>query len=516
MTESAVRQLVSQVGPLLRLVREGDSADEPLTEIALYAPGAPAQFGPGCVVLAIGVTTEVELRGLAAEMLSAGARVLAVKAPVPVSDERLTVLEVNEDASWMHVATTIREQLLEYARARVRSGDGGSELFTLANAIHEALGAPVTIEDRFSALVAWSAGQEQTDAERIETILGRAVGRQTLAEQRERGEFARLHATPDPVYFEATEPDQLPRVAIAVRAGADVLGYVWAVVPEPLDEVRTARLREFASLVALRLAGSRIETSYARRQRGELAAAVLGGSADRVEASRLQLGSGPVCVLAAAPRGTAGELHRFADTLEYFLAAVHPRSAAVAGTGAVYALVAWPREHATPLSATVSLARDFLGRTPLAGDFVVTVGGPAGSLRQIAEVRAQTDAALRALRHPASSGPSVQTVSDLALSVLLLQLADVTESLGLPDRTGALDRLRAHDGPDGLLTETLTAYLDAASSTEAAAAALHIHPNTMRYRLRRIREVSGLDFGDADALLLAQLQLRVLLWNSSK
>jgi len=31
----------------------------------------------------------------------------------------------------------------------------------------------------------------------------------------------------------------------------------------------------------------------------------------------------------------------------------------------------------------------------------------------------------------------------------------------------------------------------------------------MRYRLRRIREVSGLDFADADAVLLAHLQLRV-------
>ncbi|MFI9780380.1 helix-turn-helix domain-containing protein [Streptomyces sp. NPDC051956] len=38
-----------------------------------------------------------------------------------------------------------------------------------------------------------------------------------------------------------------------------------------------------------------------------------------------------------------------------------------------------------------------------------------------------------------------------------------------------------------------------------AAEALHIHPNTMRYRLRRIREVSGLDFANADAMLLAHL-----------
>ncbi|MFD9890865.1 PucR family transcriptional regulator [Amycolatopsis sp. NPDC059027] len=518
-----VRQLVRDVGPaLLRLVQKGAGFDEPLTEIALYAPGAPTQLGPGCVVLGIGVTAEAQLLDLAAAMDRAGARVLAVKAPAPPSpDEKLTVIEVNQDASWMHVATTIREQLLEYARARVRSDDG-SDLFTLANAIYTALGAPVTIEDRFSALIAWSEGQDRTDAERIETILGRAVHQRTLAEQRERGEFARLHASGAPVYLEATEPDQLPRVAIAVRAGSDVLGYIWAVVTEPLDEASTARLREFASIVALRLVGLRTETSYARQQRGELAAAVLGGSADRVEATRLQLGSGPVCVLAAAPRlpetessgaatdaVTAGGLRRFAETLEYFLAAVHPRSASVAGTGAVYALVAWPPEHTTALEATVNLARDFLARTPLAGDYVVAVGGPTGSLGQIAEVRAQTDAALRALRHPTTHGPAVRTVADMALSMLLLHLADVTESLGLPDSTGALHRLCQYDGPDGLLPETLAAYLDSAGATDIAATALHIHANTMRYRLRRIREISGLDFTNADAMLLAHLQLRV-------
>ncbi|WP_432001320.1 helix-turn-helix domain-containing protein [Streptomyces sioyaensis] len=36
-----------------------------------------------------------------------------------------------------------------------------------------------------------------------------------------------------------------------------------------------------------------------------------------------------------------------------------------------------------------------------------------------------------------------------------------------------------------------------------------MHVNTMRYRLRRIREVSGVDFANADAVLLAHLQLRL-------
>lgn len=519
------RRLVRDVGPaVLRVVAEGTRLDDPLDEVTIHAPGAPAQLRPGCLVLGIGVTTEHDLRELIAAMESDGAGVLAVKTPVPrsVGAATSTIIEVNEDASWMHVATTIREQLLDYARARVRPDGGDSELFTMANAIYTALDAPVTIEDRFSALVAWSAGQDRTDTERIETILGRAVHQRTLARQRERGEFELLRASTDPVYLESTGPEQLPRVAIAVRAGAEVLGYIWAVVTEPLDEARTARLREFASIVALRLAGQRAETSYARHQRGELAASVLGGAADPVEASRLQLGSGPICVLAAAPRlpriagpdvagdaATATELRRFADTLEYFLTAVHPRSASVTGTGAVYALVAWPPRHSSALEATADLASDFLARTPLIGDFVVAVGGPADSPGHIGGVRAQVDASLRAQRHPNERGPSVRTVEDTALSVLLLHLADVTGSLGLPDTTGALRRLGEHDGPSEQLTATLAAFLDAAGVTDVASAALHIHANTMRYRLRRIREVSGLDFADADAMLLAHLQLRV-------
>ncbi|MEU3027692.1 helix-turn-helix domain-containing protein [Streptomyces incarnatus] len=515
-----VRQLVDNIGPaLLRLVQEGAGSGGPLTDIVIHAPGAPARLGPGCVVLGVGVTTEAELRELTAAMRQAGAEVLAVKAPVPpLADDGPAIIEVNADASWMHVATTVREQLLEYARTRVRSAGSGAELFALANAVYEAVGAPVTIEDRSSALVAWSLGQDRTDSERIETILGRAVHQRTLAEQRERQEFERLHASTEPVYMEATGADQLARVAIAVRAGSDVLGYIWAAVTGPLDEAATARLREFAPVVALQLVGLRTETSYARRQRGELAAAVLGGAADPVEASRLQLGSGPVCVLAAAPRPAGGTgpdaldaagLRRFADTLEYFLAAVHPRSVLVTGTGAVYVMAAWPPEHATPLESAVALARDFLARTPLAGEYVVAVGGPAESMRRIPDVRARVDAALRALRHPAVRGPAVRTVADMALAVLLLHLADATEALGLPDADGALHRLRQEEGQDGPLAATLAAYLAAAGATDTAAEALHIHPNTMRYRLRRIREVSGLDFADADAMLLAHLQLRV-------
>lgn len=45
----------------------------------------------------------------------------------------------------------------------------------------------------------------------------------------------------------------------------------------------------------------------------------------------------------------------------------------------------------------------------------------------------------------------------------------------------------------GSLLETLSAYLAAGRSLEAAARTLYVHPNTVRYRLRRVAQVTGWD-----------------------
>lgn len=45
----------------------------------------------------------------------------------------------------------------------------------------------------------------------------------------------------------------------------------------------------------------------------------------------------------------------------------------------------------------------------------------------------------------------------------------------------------------GSLLETLSAYLGTGRSLEAAARTLYVHPNTVRYRLRRVAEVTGWD-----------------------
>ena len=56
---------------------------------------------------------------------------------------------------------------------------------------------------------------------------------------------------------------------------------------------------------------------------------------------------------------------------------------------------------------------------------------------------------------------------------------------------------------DPTLVETLAAYLERTGSLEGAARELFVHPNTVRYRLKRVSEVIGWDAtGPREALIL--------------
>ncbi len=57
------------------------------------------------------------------------------------------------------------------------------------------------------------------------------------------------------------------------------------------------------------------------------------------------------------------------------------------------------------------------------------------------------------------------------------------------------------------LLETLTTYLSTSGSIEATGRALFVHPNTVRYRLRRIADVTGLSPSDARDAYTLQLSL---------
>lgn len=57
------------------------------------------------------------------------------------------------------------------------------------------------------------------------------------------------------------------------------------------------------------------------------------------------------------------------------------------------------------------------------------------------------------------------------------------------------------------LLETLSVYLEQASSLEGAARMLFVHPNTVRYRLRRVTDVTGWSPSDVRSAFTLRIAL---------
>ena len=60
-----------------------------------------------------------------------------------------------------------------------------------------------------------------------------------------------------------------------------------------------------------------------------------------------------------------------------------------------------------------------------------------------------------------------------------------------------------------MLFRSLKAYLDARYNQVEAAALLHVHLNTFKYRLKRIAEVTALDYRNRDDMLYLQLSFEL-------
>ena len=139
------------------------------------------------------------------------------------------------------------------------------------------------------------------------------------------------------------------------------------------------------------------------------------------------------------------------------------------------------------------------GSSPVAIGPTVAWHATAASLRRAA-------AAFRlAARGGVAGGPLVVAEDHLATLLLAADrglAADLAAS-----RLAPLAHLA--DGPRARLTETLRAWLDRPGQVQAVAAELGVHPQTVRYRLRQLRELFGTRLEDPDARFELSLALRV-------
>jgi sugar diacid utilization regulator len=131
--------------------------------------------------------------------------------------------------------------------------------------------------------------------------------------------------------------------------------------------------------------------------------------------------------------------------------------------------------------------------------------------RRVADFPRSYQEASTVLRLQGAAGwqESAMRFEDLGVYQLFATTQDPTELERFLRRW--LGRLMDYDAAKGgALVETVSKYLECGGSYEATADALFVHRSTLKYRLQRIRQISGLDLTDPDTRFNLQLATRGL------
>lgn len=138
----------------------------------------------------------------------------------------------------------------------------------------------------------------------------------------------------------------------------------------------------------------------------------------------------------------------------------------------------------------------------------VGIGGPCHDPEQIRHSYAQARRTVETVRRMGRTG-RVVAFGDLGIHRLLLQVPDLAELRGFADEV--LGRLSADpSGQAQAYLETLACYFRENASPQRAARGLHVHPNTVSYRIHRVEQITGLDLGSYRDRLMAQVALEIL------
>jgi sugar diacid utilization regulator len=365
--------------------------------------------------------------------------------------------------------------------AATSAGEGQAGI---ARALHGLTGLPVAVEDRHGNLTAWSGpGQpdpypKQSPARR-EQILQRA--------------------------FEARGPvrDRDRLVALA-KLGNEVLGAIALMDPNrSAGDSEKIALEHANTVLALELAHLRALGEIELRLRRDLVEELLAGTDPASAQGRARaLGydlARPHRVVIVTNGNQRVDHEAFYHAVRRAVRATEVGSLLAARPGGVavlcFADYDWPQFHAAIIAQ--------LGPR---GSCRVGVGAPCTQPPEFPRSYGQAQLALK--MQVATGCPEQVTVfEDLGIYRLLSEIADIGSVEAFIHRW--LGALLDYDATKhAQLVETLYCYLECGGNYDLTAKTLSLHRSTLRYRLHRIRDLSGHDLNHPDSRFNLQLATR--------
>jgi hypothetical protein len=295
--------------------------------------------------------------------------------------------------------------------------------------------------------------------------------------------------------------DDVPAYLMTLRRGGEADG----------GDMSLLVTEHAATICGVILGRERVVAAAARQVRDDLVEGLLLGGRDNGEVGRWarHLGYDPtrehriVAVTHEAPGSPRGQ-HTLA-AIDHFFATRMSGAITAIREDEVVVVVPGPAAEALRLaSGCLARMRDLFPEAVITIGIGGTCQDPSDIARSYGQARRTIDAVTR-LGRPGQ----VVAFEDLGIHRLLLQVPDLTELRSFAAEVlGKLSAAEHQRG--GELLTTLACYFRENNSPQRTARSLHVHPNTVAYRIRRVQEITGLQLGNYRDRLMAQVALEII------
>ena len=482
----------------------------------------------GCVALMAGadlgsehaaeVIKEVAEKGCAAAVVSGPFDAMDEARLRELAEKHRIALFENCGVSWLELADALRHAERDQVRGNdpVSGGIASGNLLALSEGLAEMLGGPVIIEDVNFHVLAYSTLTGTIDHGRDVAILGGRIPDLWLKHLENIGALEILLSSERVIDIVDGPYAARRRLLCSIRVDNYPLGILWvAEGSKPLAEDIAEKLGTAARMVVPHLLRYQEENLGQRAAQFKMLRTLIEtGVLPRSAAEELDLAPAEAYVVIALRRAAVAtfdhtERKRVVESVSLFCQSYRWHSVTTAIGHTVYCLIALVRGQDFNDARRLALGLSTNLRLTIVDQGVqVAISELGSTLAGVPKLRVQVDQVLDVRARPPFVEASVLRYRDAVAPILLDQLSELLLD---KDDSGfhKLETLKLHDSVNRTeYVQTTRVYLMLFGNTTAAAHRLGLHATTLRYRLKRIAELSGLDFENPDERLLCELLLR--------
>lgn len=375
----------------------------------------------------------------------------------------------------------------------------------LADWIGDIFECPITIEDSNHHVVSYSKHKENIDEARIGTIMNRKVPDKVINGLWKKGVMPKLIDRDEPVVIPQIEEIGLGnRVAISIREKNEILGFIWAHTGDKkLSEDELELLQEVAKQVRKFFLKHPKRNRKSEESYNDFFWQLLTGDikdTDKLTKQAKQLNIQLEGDLAVVVIRFADEITEQIEKHAYYLAEtqLQVKSLLRLFDGKEFIMLIRHHKKDDPAYLLAEFIKQIIEK--ISNQLALkNVSGSAGSFydsaKQINESYKQALNVLNLKEKYPENLEDTFLFEDLGVYQFIEELFEIRKASHRQNKY--IERLRLYDKKHQTsLTDSLQAYLNCDCNVYQTAKELFIHPNTMNYRLKRIREVSMLDLKD--------------------